>query len=498
MPLDSEKKRLEARLLNLLNQALRDRNRDDIVATSLELGALYYSGDLYDRSEECFRGVLDEPVVQLARPEEKAQAEAGIARVLLTRGHITLAREAYERAEKHLDEPDEVLLEIRKLQCEHDLVAGHYHEVVETIESTLAEESVESLGDASVDIMILEARARRLLGRNDNALRMLNKALELAEGAGYEYGTACARSELGALLTALGQFKQAHELLTEALRSDEGMGSQFRLDRDRLRLGILLVHMGRWEEAEANLRAAHTSGRELRTLENRLASQLGLATLQAYRGNAGDAGSLAREVMEVARAAGFVLLQVDGLVALANAEVDAGRANEALECAQEAEALYARRAERSDCMVQIQSALGRAHGALGNTQAAFEHLVRASNMARETDNAYERHRVESLLGFHFRRSGETDKAAGVLSQAAADLGGLGAKYFVAVTRLGFADLLAETSRTRDRVERGREIKLARSNLFEARRLFEGMGADARIEQVSELENRLAQEPASSD
>ena len=131
MPLDSEKKRLEARLLTLLNQALRERNRDDIVATSLELGALYYSGDLYDRSEESFRGVLEEPVVQLARAEEKAQAEAGIARVLLTRGHLTLAREALERAERHLDEPDDVMLEIRKLRWEHQgrILADVYREV---------------------------------------------------------------------------------------------------------------------------------------------------------------------------------------------------------------------------------------------------------------------------------------------------------------------------------------------------------------------------------
>ncbi len=498
MPLDSEKKRLEARLLTLLNQALRERNRDDIVATSLELGALYYSGDLYDKSEECFRGVLEEPVVQLARSEEKAQAEAGIARVLLTRGHLTLAREAFERAERHLDEHGDVVLEIRKLRWEHNLLAGQYGEVVEAIETMLSEESLDSLGDARVDIMILEARSRRLLGQNRDAARLLEKALEMAEGAGYEAGTADARSEIGALLTSLGQFKRAQDVLEEALRSDEGMGRQYRMDRDRMRLGNLLVQMGRWDEGEANLREAHASARELRTLENRLASQLGLATLLAYRGNLAEANNFAREVMEVARAAGFVRLQVEGLVTTSGVLCEADQGREALEAAQEAEALYARLAEKSDCMVRVHAALGRAQGRLGNAEAAFDHLMRACNLAREIGNDYERHRVESVLGLHFRSTGDPDKAATVLSQAASDLGGLGAKYHVAVARLDFADLLAETSRTRQANERGREVKLARSNLFEARRLFEGMGAESRLEQVTQLETRLAEEPASSD
>lgn len=496
MPLDSEKKRLEARLLTLLNQALRERNRDDIVSTSLELGALYYSGDLYDKSEECFRRVLEEPVAQLARADEKAQAEAGISRVLLTRGHLTLAREAFERAEKHPDVADDVVIEIRKLQWEHDVLTGHYDDVVDHITAMVKPKVAESLGDARVDIMVLEARARRLLGDNEGAQKLLENALEMAEGAGYEAGTADARSELGALQTSLGRFKHAQELLTEALRSDEGMGRQFRMDRDRMRLGVLAVHMGRWDEGESLLREAHQSARELRTLDNRLASQLGLATLHGYRGNDVEASNMAREVMEVARAAGFMLLQVEALVVLANLTTDTGRASEALELAQEAEALYRRIAPRSDTMVHVQAALGRALGALNDSEAAHEHLMDASRLAQESGNAYERHRIESLLGHHFRGIGETDKAASVLSQAAADLGGLGAKYHVAITRLDFADLLAETSRNREPDERGRELKLARSNLFEARRLFEGMGAEMRIQQVSALESRLAEEPTS--
>src|SRR5437870_1746847 len=93
MPFDHEKMRLEARLLGLLSQALQDRNRDDIVSNLLALGDLYLSGDSYEKSEEYFQRILDEPVVQLARPEERARARLNLASLAMRRGHLGAAGE---------------------------------------------------------------------------------------------------------------------------------------------------------------------------------------------------------------------------------------------------------------------------------------------------------------------------------------------------------------------------------------------------------------------
>ncbi len=497
MPLDAEKKRLEARLLGLLQQALSERNRDDIVATSLDLGALYLSGDLYDRAEECFRRVLEEPVKRLAKGDEKALAEAGLAQVMLVRGHLTLAREALERAERAVTGADAVLLEIRKLQCQRDLHVGVYRDVVDAIEATLDRETAETLGDGRIDFMVLEGRARQLLGRHRQAQRLLEKALELAQSTGYEAGAANARSELGVLLVILGQFKRAHDHLEETLRSDEGAGSLYRLDRDRRRLGTLFLHMGRWQEAAKLLRESYESARDLRSLENRLSSQLGEAELLALRGDLEEARDRALDAMEVARAAGFVRLQVEGLALLALAAVESKHAREALDFLREAEALYSRLAPESPTMVQIQALFGRAHDLAGEPAPALERLMRAHNLARETGNVYDRHRIDSCLGLHYASQGAEDKAAGLLSKAAAELGSLGAKYEVAVARLRFAQLLVGTNRVRGAAERARETKLARSNLFESRRLFEAMGAASRLAEVAALESRLHQEPATS-
>lgn len=497
MPLDAEKKRLEARLLDLLQRALVERNRDDIVGTSLELGALYLSGDLYDLAEECFRRVLEEPVRRLARGDEKAQAEVGLAHLLLIRGHLTLAREALERAERLVASHDATLLEIRKLQCQRDLHVGQFREVVDNIEATLARESAETLGDGRIDFMVLEGRARLLLGRLRQAQRLLEKALELAESTGYEAGAANARSELGVLFVVLGQFKRAHEHFTEALRSDEGSGSLFRLDRDRCRSGILLVRMGRWDEAAELLRASYASSRDLRTLENRLAAQLAEAELRGLRGDLDEARDQALDAMEVARAAGFVHLHVRGLLVVAQVGLEAGRAQEALETLREAESLYTRLAPEGPTMVQIQIALGRAHDALGDNATAFERFTRAHNLARETGNVFDRHRVDAAMGRHFAATGAEDKAATILSKAAAELGTLGAKYDVAVTRLAFALLLVDTKRARSAEERARETKLARSNLFEAKRLLETMGAKPRLAELAAVASRLQQLPAPS-
>jgi tetratricopeptide (TPR) repeat protein len=497
MPLDAEKKRLEARLLDLLQRALQERNRDDIVVTTLELGALYLSGDLYDRAEECFRRVLEEPVRRLARSEEKAQAEAGLAHVLLVRGHLTLAREALERAERLIPSHGATRLEIRRLQCQRDLHGGQFRDVVDNIEATLQHESAEVLGDGRIDFMILEGRARRLLGRLRQAQRLLEKGLELAESTGYEAGAANARSELGVLFVVLGQFKRAHEHCMEALRSDEGSGSLFRLDRDRCRTGMLLLRMGRWEEAAKLLHESYTSSRDLRTLENRLAAQLAEAELRALRGELDEARDQALDAMEVARAAGFVHLHVLGLLAVAGVGLEAGRAHEALETLHEAEGLYARIAPEGPAMIQIQIALGRAHDALGDPTAAFERFTRAHNLARETGNVYDKLRVDVAMGRHFARTGDEDKAATILSQAAAELGALGAKYDVAMTRLAFAQLLVDSKRARTADELARETKLARSNLFEARRLLETIGATSRLAEVAAVASRLHQLPAAS-
>ena len=123
--------------------------------------------------------------------------------------------------------------------------------------------------------------------------------------------------------------------------------------------------------------------------------------------------------------------------------------------------------------------------------------MRAHNVARETGNVYDRHRVDGIMGHHFAITGAEDKGATLLAKAAADLGSLGAKYDVAVTRLWFARLLIETQRQRSHEERTREAKLARSNLFEARRLLESMGAASRLADVAALETRLQQLPAAS-
>lgn len=499
MPLDAEKKRLEARLLDVLQRALQERNRDDIVGTSLELGTLYLSGDLYERAEECFQRVLEDPVKRLARTEERGHAELGLAQVLMARGQLTLARESMERAESHLVASDQAMLEVRKLQCQRELLLGRYREVVDTIEATLDRETPETLGDGRVDFMLVEGRARHLLGRNRQAQRLLEKAFEIAQNTGYEAGMADARSELAFLLVSLGQFKRAQENLTEAIRSDEGLGSLVRLDRDRARLGQLLVRMGRWEDAARQLRAAYESSRDLHMLENRLVAQLALAELQELQGDLEEARESALDAMEAARAAGYVRLHVEGLLLVGRMTLEMGQAKEAIESLREAETLYTHLSPESSLMVQIQFTIGRGLEMSGEHTAGVERLMRAHNVARETGNHYDRYRVDGLMGQHFAITGAEDKGATLLSKAAADLGSMGAKYDVAVTRLWFARHLIEAQRQRSLEERARETKLARSNLFEARRLLEAMGAKKRLEEVAALETRLQQLPtASSD
>lgn len=144
-------------------------------------------------------------------------------------------------------------------------------------------------------------------------------------------------------------------------------------------------------------------------------------------------------------------------------------------------------------MLQAHVLTGRVHDLQGETTEAFDRLMRAHSIARETASDVERHIVDSFLGDHFRCRGEEEKAAELLTRAARDLGELGAKFDIARARLSLAKLLADARMARTLEERQREMKLARSNLFEARRLFELMGANPRLAECIELEQRLAPE-----
>ncbi len=491
MPFDDEKIRLESRLLGLLSQALQDRNRDEIVGSTLALGDLYLSGDLYEKAEEYFRKVLEEPVLALARPDERSRAQLNLATVMLRRGHLTLARDGLKKARDIQN--GGLHLEARRLHCELELHAGHYREVVDAIESTLSSESPEKLGDLRVDLVILEGRARRLMGRNRQATRLFEKALDVAQKSGYEAGSGAAHSELGRLQSVLGRFKQANDHLEAALKSDEGMASQRRVNADRRRMALLQIRTGRWKEADVLAETAFQSSREIGNLEGRISAQLVRATLRRMRGSYDDAYDCALDAMEAARSAGYLRRQVQGMVALAQLAYDRGQAREAMELLRECETLYGRLAPESSVMLQVHLLTGRVHDLQGETTEAFDRLMRAHSIARETASDVERHVVDSFLGDHFRRRGEEEKSVELLTRASRDLGELGAKFDVARARLSLAKLLCDARMARNLEDRQREVKLARSNLFEARRLFELMGANPRLAECLELETRLAPE-----
>jgi tetratricopeptide (TPR) repeat protein len=295
------------------------------------------------------------------------------------------------------------------------------------------------------------------------------------------------------LLTVLGKFKPAHEHLEAALRSDEGMASQSRLAVDQRRLALLQVRMGRWPEAEVLLEQSYQSSRDLSILESRLASQTVRAHLRRLRGQLEDAYDLALDAMEAARSSGFLRRQVQAQLCLAHVAFERGQSREALELLRGAESLYSRPAPESNLMLQINLLAGRVHDAAGEVPEAFDRLMRAHNLARETGNELERHVVDSFLGEHFRSRGEEEKAADLLTRAARELGTLGAKWDIARARFSLARLLADARMARTLEDRQREMKLARSNLFEASRLFELLGSVPRVEECRALEARLQPE-----
>jgi tetratricopeptide (TPR) repeat protein len=201
--------------------------------------------------------------------------------------------------------------------------------------------------------------------------------------------------------------------------------------------------------------------------------------------------------MEVARAAGYLLLHVTGLTILSQVALEADDPRAALEYAREADALYGRRAPESAMMLRIFRCIADAHSAMAQHPQAFEVLKRAHALARETGNLYSQQVIEAQLGRHYLRTGDSSKAAEVLEAAAAELGDLGAKYDIAMVRFWYAEVLWKRCMAGISDDRAKDIKRARSNVFEARRLLESMQAANRLKEVAALEEEFRNDAPST-
>jgi tetratricopeptide (TPR) repeat protein len=176
--------------------------------------------------------------------------------------HFTYAPlEGAERIRALLDrlgprEPSMPLVSLYSSLSMNLIVAGRYREALEAAQS--ATEIARALGDEhTLDwVETLRGTALGLMGRLEEACRVLEERLSLAEAANDYWGQLSAAHYLGKLTLPQGDFDAALHYHGRALELAERLGARSRISAETSNLSEVLFHLGDWALARSHAERA--------------------------------------------------------------------------------------------------------------------------------------------------------------------------------------------------------------------------------------------------
>src|SRR3712207_3093339 len=137
------------------------------------------------------------------------------------------------------------------------IVAGRYDEALEAIRN--ATETARDLGDERTLAWVetMRGTALGLMGRLEEARRVLEERLAVAEAANDYWGQLSAAHYLGKLAEPQGDFDAALHYHGRALELAERLGARSRISAETSNLSEVLFYLGDWERARSQIGRAH-------------------------------------------------------------------------------------------------------------------------------------------------------------------------------------------------------------------------------------------------
>ena len=299
--------------------------------------------DRLGRREEQ-RAVLDRlAALPDAGAEQTARIRLGEGRLLFFRGdYPAVPPVAEEAAALAADAGRHDLLADALMQWGRSLAYVNEHAAArEMLGRALAEARVVGDHKRSGEILRLLGVVATNQGDNEEALRVLGEAREEHDRIQDGEGAAMVIGQVGALLMNMGRLEEARVASEEAL-------AEFRADGHRYREGVMLTNLariameqGRLDEALDGGRRALDLTREIDDAEGLVASLQSLGDVSRLVGDLGAAREHLTRGLEESRRHELPYFTVHLLASLAAVDLAAGRPEEALARAAEAQAAAA-------------------------------------------------------------------------------------------------------------------------------------------------------------
>jgi CHAT domain-containing protein/tetratricopeptide (TPR) repeat protein len=356
--------RAEAEALRLIGSDLDDLGDDDLGrerllrarALSVEAGDVRGEAEALDLLAylESSTGRLDEAIAwsdlalerwpMAGHPEGEGVAWANRGTFHLGRGEYAEAYDAFQAALEQFaiaGVPRRAGIVYSHLGLLHDQ-QGDYQRAIEAHLQALrlAREAGAPNAMSLTAIGLLHHR----LGEPDRALASYREALPLYDtgGARALRGLAIVRHDMGFAFAALGELQSAEESYLLALRGFQELGIASREAQTLHNLGAVLARAGREEEAEEAVGAALEVSRAAGDRRGEAYALHVSGLVSAAAGHPAPAADALRQALDAMRALGDRAGEAATLVALAEAQRDLGRLDEAVSLVDQALALRER------------------------------------------------------------------------------------------------------------------------------------------------------------
>lgn len=238
----------------------------------------------------------------------------------------------------------------------------------------------------------------REAGHLEQAMRHLDTALALYEGAGDKRGVATTTDAVASVHAMRGNLNAAEHLSQDAIALLQEVGDERALAHSQNNLGMICKGAGRLPEAQVALERALTLWRALDDKRGIAESLILIGTLEGMRGEEASASRRFEEALNVTRASGDRMRQTTALTCLGSAAYRAGDASQAVKLLEEAERIAATVGDRMQEAATLRS-LAKARAHVGDLPGALTDVARAIDL-------FERAEAAPQLGIALRTLGE--------------------------------------------------------------------------------------------
>jgi len=389
----------------------QQKNLENLAADGLILlGNSFMSGGDYDQAEKYFKQAIEFAHDSKGRRNEAVGLKSlgGLyIQQLRTDEGLALIQQAltFFKQSNYLRDVSDALRQIAR----GNRRKGDYQAALNALAENL--QIAQQLGQPSVALSYAETGGVLLeQERYPEALEQYGKASDINKSLGNRVNLAFNQANRGEILWQLGRYQDADEALSEALTIANDPNSGYKQLVPEIERSYAQMALSERQFSEAKKRAEQAltlAGTQYKNVRINATYTLGLA--KAFADSAREGRKLCDDAVKFATEAGDAALLPRAVLALAEAALASGDAQEASNRAKQAQAMFAKNGQQeSEWRAFVVTAL--AQQALGDKDASQESLRRAKEIisqlkAKWDANSFDRYIARPDVQVYFKQLG---------------------------------------------------------------------------------------------